>query len=70
MRTLLASAPAVLSDGPNARVLREPNVPLSKGQRSVSPMTMSTSSMFTSSSSASIWARDVTIPCPISILPV
>jgi hypothetical protein len=48
----------------------EPNVPISQGQTEVSPITISTDSRLTSISSASIWASDVTIPWPCSILPV
>jgi len=51
-------------------VVIEPQVPMSKGQRSVSPMTISTLSSGTSSSSATIWGREVIGPWPISILPV
>ncbi len=51
------------------RVVMEPNVPMSHGQRSVSPRTMSMDSRGTPSSSAIICARDVMTPCPISILP-
>ena len=69
-RTALASAPAARKGGPKKRVLMEPKVPMSHGHSEVSPITMSTDSRLTSSSSASIWASDVMIPWPISILPV
>jgi len=51
------------------RVVSDPNVPMSQGQRSVSPMIISMDSRPTPSSSAAIWASDVMTPCPISILP-
>ena len=51
------------------RVVREPKVPMSQGQVSVSPMTMCMESSVTPRSSAAIWQREVMTPCPISILP-
>ena len=51
------------------RMLSDPNVPMSHGHRSVSPMTMSTEVSATSSSSATNWGSDVMAPWPISILP-
>ena len=64
-----ASAAPWRSTGPNCRTLSEPNVPMSQGHRSVSPMTMSTTSSDTSSSSASSCGSDVITPWPSSILP-
>lgn len=64
-----ACAPAARKAGPNTRVVSEPNVPASQGQRSVSPSTMSTAASGTPSSSASICACEVSTPWPISILP-
>ncbi len=64
-----ACAPAARSAGPNMRVVSEPKVPMSHGQRAVSPSTMSIEARSTPSSSASICACDVMTPCPISILP-
>ena len=69
IRTCRASAAAVRSAGPNIRVVSEPNVPMSQGQRSVSPITISIASRLTPRSSAAIWASEVMTPCPISILP-
>ena len=51
------------------RVVSEPKVPMSQGQRSVSPSTMSMAASSTPSSSASICACEVSTPWPISILP-
>ena len=44
-------------------------MPPPQGQRSVSPMNMSTCSRGTSSSSAASMAREVMLPWPISTLP-
>ena len=55
--------------GPNCRIESDPNVPMSHGQTSVSPMTMSTTSSGTSSSSATSCGSDVIVPCPSSTLP-
>ena len=51
------------------RVVSDPQVPASKGQRSVSPITISIASRLTPRSSAAIWASEVVTPCPISIFP-
>ena len=51
------------------RVVSDPNVPMSHGQRSVSPMIISIESRPTPRSSAAICASEVITPCPISILP-
>ena len=67
--TVRASAAAARTAGPNMRVDCDPHVPWSHGQRSVSPMTMVMESSGTPSSSAAIWASEVWMPCPISILP-
>ncbi len=68
-RAARASAAAWRRIGPNCRMLKEPNVPMSHGQRSVSPMTMVTEANATSRSSASSCGSDVSAPCPISIFP-
>ncbi len=69
MSTNRARAAAARTAGPNIRVLSEPNVPMSHGQESVSPMTMWMASRGTLRSSAAICVRDVITPCPISIFP-
>ena len=69
MSTSRASAAAARNAGPNMRVVSEPKVPMSHGQRSVSPITISIASSATPSSSAAICASEVVTPWPISILP-
>ena len=64
------AAPACRMRGPVSRVLREPNVPMSNGASSVTPMMTSTESNGTESSSATSCAKPVRIPCPNSTLPV
>ena len=49
---------------------REANVPTPYPKRRVSPVTISTSSIFTPSSSATIWAKAVWCPCPCEVSPV
>ena len=61
-RTSRASAAAARSTGPVKRVVIDPTVELSQGQRSVSPITMSTFSSTTRSSSAAICANEVCTP--------
>ena len=68
-RTPRASAAASRRTGPNDLMLSEPNVPMSHGQRSVSPHTISTDASATSRSSASNCGSDVIAPCPSSTLP-
>ena len=55
---------------PPTAMLREPAVPLPIGIMSVSPCTISTSSMGTPSSSATTCAKVVTWPCPCEWVPV
>ncbi len=64
-----ASAAASRSTGPKDLMLSEPKVPMSHGQRSVSPHTMDTEANSTSRSSASNCASEATMPCPSSTLP-
>ena len=51
-------------------VVRLPNVPMSKGVRSVSPITSVMDEAGAWSSSATAWVSEVRISCPTSTLPV
>src|SRR3972149_216318 len=49
---------------------RLPYVPPPLGETAVSPKRTSTSSIGTPSSSAAIWAKAVSLPCPCGVAPV
>jgi hypothetical protein len=66
----LATAAARASTGAIRGVDWEPNVPWSNGTRSVSAITSETAVSGTRSSSAIVWASDVLMFWPISVLPV
>ena len=64
------SRPHGASCGAMRGVVSDPNVPMSNGVRSVSPITIVTDVSGTRSSSATVCESDVRMFCPISTLPV
>jgi hypothetical protein len=69
-RAWRAAAAARRTSGAMNGVVRLPKVPMSKGVRAVSAMSMVTLAGATRSSSATAWVSDVRMFCPSSALPV